>query len=253
MHIISKPIGNENTFYYKNFLILLVRRRYQRTIYLYVTKNNSIQVRCGLRTSLKEICHFIDHQHKWIQNELVSVYKEKLRFPQKKLLPGECFYFCGELKKLRYFKSSKISFETKDEFLNAYGPNLFLNEDKWYKQLKTFYQKSGASILKQKINTYSHKMKLFPTKVSFRCQKSLFGSCSEEGCISLNWSLVAAPHSIMNYIVIHELAHLKYMDHSKNFWKLVKQYDPHYLKSKQWLNNNKRYFEFIFEFNLKIN
>jgi predicted metal-dependent hydrolase len=70
------------------------------------------------------------------------------------------------------------------------------------------------------------------TKISVRNQKWRWGSCSPNGHICLNWRLVTMPDAVRDYVLIHELMHLKRMDHSPKFWKLVAQACPDYLQSR---------------------
>ena len=81
--------------------------------------------------------------------------------------------------------------------------------------------------------------------VSYRCQKTRWGSCNSRGRISLNWRLVVAPLSVMNYVVIHELSHLRYLDHSKRFWNFIGQYCPTYKKDRKWLSDHQYEMDFL--------
>ncbi len=71
-------------------------------------------------------------------------------------------------------------------------------------------------------------MNLYPKKVSFRKAKTRWGSCSSKDFISLNIALAALPRTLSDYIIIHELAHIKHKNHSKEFWALVKRHYPNY-------------------------
>lgn len=73
------------------------------------------------------------------------------------------------------------------------------------------------------------------TRVSVRNQRSRWGSCSRSGHICLNWRLIEMPDSIRDYVMLHELMHLKRMDHSPGFWKLVKQVCPSFEDARAWL------------------
>jgi len=73
------------------------------------------------------------------------------------------------------------------------------------------------------------------TKISVRNQKWRWGSCSPEGHICLNWRLVTMPDAVRDYVLIHELMHLKRMDHSPKFWKLVADACPDYRVHRQYL------------------
>jgi predicted metal-dependent hydrolase len=74
-------------------------------------------------------------------------------------------------------------------------------------------------------------------RISIRSQRSRWGSCSPNGHICLNWRLVLAPDWVRDYVLIHELMHLKRMDHSPKFWKLVEAACPEWRVARRWLKN----------------
>jgi predicted metal-dependent hydrolase len=76
------------------------------------------------------------------------------------------------------------------------------------------------------------------TGVSIRNQRTRWGSCGRDGRISLNWRLVLMPPSVRDYVLIHELMHLKRLDHSPAYWKLVAAACPGYREARQWLRLN---------------
>jgi predicted metal-dependent hydrolase len=81
------------------------------------------------------------------------------------------------------------------------------------------------------------------TRVSVRNQRWRWGSCSRVGHICLNWRLVTMPDAVRDYVLIHELMHLKRMDHSPTFWKLVAEACPDYQDARLWLRRASRTLE----------
>ena len=77
------------------------------------------------------------------------------------------------------------------------------------------------------------------TSVHIRNQKSRWGSCSPAGRICLNWRLVLMPDFVRDYVIVHELMHLRRLDHSRTFWKLVAAAFPDYDSARAWLRQNK--------------
>jgi len=75
-------------------------------------------------------------------------------------------------------------------------------------------------------------------RVTVRNQRSRWGSCSRHGTISLNWRLVQTPESVRDYIVLHELAHLREMNHSKRFWREVERICPGFMEAEKWLKEH---------------
>jgi predicted metal-dependent hydrolase len=78
---------------------------------------------------------------------------------------------------------------------------------------------------------------LIVSRISIRNQRSRWGSCSRAGHICLNWRLVTMPDDVRDYVLIHELMHLRRMDHSPKFWKLVAEACPGYKKARAWLRS----------------
>jgi predicted metal-dependent hydrolase len=73
------------------------------------------------------------------------------------------------------------------------------------------------------------------SRVSIRDQRSRWGSCGRDGHISLNWRLILMPGWVRDYVLIHELMHLKRLDHSAQFWRLVAAAFPNYQAARRWL------------------
>lgn len=96
----------------------------------------------------------------------------------------------------------------------------------------------ARSEFESKIDTWGQLMDLMPEKLRVADQRSRWGSCSSRKTLSLNWRLMMAPESVLDYIVIHELAHLKEMNHSSRFWQLVAQFCPEYRQAEKWLKEN---------------
>lgn len=80
-------------------------------------------------------------------------------------------------------------------------------------------------------------------RVSVRNQRSRWGSCSPSGHICLNWRLVLMPEAVREYVLIHELMHLRRLDHSRHFWRLVAHACPSYGDARRWLRQNRHLLE----------
>ena len=83
---------------------------------------------------------------------------------------------------------------------------------------------------------------LYVSRISVRNQRSRWGSCSPSGHICLNWRLVLMPDSVRDYVLIHELMHLRRLDHSRHFWRLVARACPEYENARQWLREHRYLF-----------
>ena len=84
----------------------------------------------------------------------------------------------------------------------------------------------------------AQKIGVNPSKVVIKKLKSRWGSATEDGTINLNIVLTNVPKKVADYIIVHELCHLKIKEHSFRFWNLVSKYDPNYRKNISWLDQN---------------
>ena len=94
-------------------------------------------------------------------------------------------------------------------------------------------------LINERVGHYSRVMGLVPKKVSVKEQRRRWGSCSSlTGAVHFNWRLVMAPPAVLDYVVVHELAHIKHPNHSRDFWALVAQYAPGCKACRKWLRIN---------------
>ncbi len=94
--------------------------------------------------------------------------------------------------------------------------------------LSTFYKQKTMEIVPIIIDKWALKMKLNPIKISFRKTKRRWGSCSAKNELSFTSSLAQLPLECIEYIIVHELSHIKYKHHKKDFWLLVEKFMPNY-------------------------
>jgi predicted metal-dependent hydrolase len=92
--------------------------------------------------------------------------------------------------------------------------------------LERWYRAQAAALIQEKTEKWGVRVGVNHNKVTIRGQKRRWASCSPRGNLSFNWKLVMAPEPIIDYVIIHELTHLKEMSHSKRFWQLVAEYCP---------------------------
>ena len=95
-----------------------------------------------------------------------------------------------------------------------------------------------AIIFTRKTEYYARIMGVTYGRISIREQKTRWGSCSSAGNLNYNWRLIFAPEEIVDYIVVHELAHRLEMNHSKAFYNIVESVLPDYRKAQKWLREN---------------
>jgi predicted metal-dependent hydrolase len=86
----------------------------------------------------------------------------------------------------------------------------------------------AKSIIPDKVEKFARIMNVYPTSIKITGAKTRFGSCSEKNALCFSWRVMCYPEKAIDYVVVHELAHILHHDHSKNFWATVEKYMPDY-------------------------
>ena len=97
---------------------------------------------------------------------------------------------------------------------------------------------AARELFEGRVRHWSGVMGVVPRRVFLKNQRTLWGSCSTRGNLNLNRALAAVPPEVLDYVVIHELAHLKEMNHSRRFWAVVEAWCPEQKRHRRWLRDN---------------
>ena len=108
------------------------------------------------------------------------------------------------------------------------------------RRVKKYTDEEFINIIKVSVDKYSSLMNLFPNKVKIKDMKYAWGSCTSNKNISFNSELIYFEKEIIEYVIVHELSHLKYMNHQKEFWNLVERYIPNHKYLRKELKMYKR-------------
>ena len=222
----------------------VARRSYQKRWKLWVHPSGKVRVTVNKKVSLKQVKRWLLSMQPWIEKGLANGEKLREKYPPKKYIDGENFPFIGKDYRLRINPALKTDVYGDIMEINLGVPvetSTALKQEK----LQMLYKKQARYLIPERLDYWSECMGLKYSRLSLRGQKTRWGSCSSRGEISLNWKLVAAPLEVLDYVVIHELAHLTHPNHSKEFWGLVEAYCPEYKGLKRWLRDNQYGFEFL--------
>lgn len=104
--------------------------------------------------------------------------------------------------------------------------------------LERWYRTQAAEMLNEKVDKQSSYMGVTYHRIYLKGQKTLWGSCSRKRNLNFNWRLLMTPEPIIDYVVVHELAHLKEMNHTRRFWQVVTEYCPGWKQHRKWLREH---------------
>jgi predicted metal-dependent hydrolase len=214
------------------FELKVKRYRASRSLKLRIVDDGSVLVTAHTLTPQFHIKKFINEHIDWINDNLAKVKRQNSHLTasrQSLLLRGQPYQFLLAV-------SSKKTVKISGSKMIVYSPNedhhiVRAVLEKWYKQKAKEYFGERIKLLGDLVDSDVR-------KVTIRSQRSRWGSCSSRQTISLNWRLILCPDWVSDYVIYHELAHLKQMNHSRKFWLLVESYFPKYSEAEQWLKTN---------------
>lgn len=113
-----------------------------------------------------------------------------------------------------------------------------MNKTKLSEKERLEYRKKARLLFRQRAEYYASVMGVTFNRIAIREQRTRWGSCSSKKNLNFNWKLLLAPPEVLDYVVVHELCHLKQMDHSRAFWAEVAAILPDYKERKKWLREH---------------
>lgn len=105
-------------------------------------------------------------------------------------------------------------------------------------RLEQWYRAQALKLIKERVDDLVTRLGLRYGRIIIRGQRTRWGSCSHRGNLSFNWRLMMTPEPVIDYVIIHEVAHLKEMNHTKRFWALVAEECPHWREQRKWLDDH---------------
>lgn len=247
-------MSDKESFLFSKWSVEVHRRAFRRSVSIYLYPHKPIKVMAGRGTSQKVIVDFLMTKKDWIEKTFEKFEAITEKFPEKKIKAYEEFPFLGLDRKLKVVitLNKKIFVSMTDENLllhiprNEWSANSLVQEHPTaLKEIRHFYKREAEKILLERVRHWSTQMNLFPSQVKFREQRTRWGSCSSKKIINLNWRLVVFPLDVVDYVIIHELAHLQHMDHSPRFWSLVEKYQESFKVQMKVLKESQYQVEFL--------
>ena len=213
-----------------------VVRSIRRTAALHII-GSDLQVRVPEYVGDERVAAFLQKKRRWIRSKVAEI---QLLPPQrtKELVSGESFAYLGRHYRLKVQEGHQVGVSLSGGYLKATIRPTEQDEHKTLKiqqYLQNWYRNKAQERLKEKTDRFAKQIGVSPAAVSVRNFKSRWGSCDKKGQVVFNWNIIKAPHSVVDYVVVHELCHLIHPNHSKEFWQVVSRFDSNYLEHRQWL------------------
>jgi len=198
-----------------------------RSVRIHVDSSGTVVVTTPMRFATARLPEYVEKARDWIEQRLSE---SKLK---PKLITDSRVYYYGEPHEI-------VITDKMDGEVRVYDGKILVSPlsnsasagklllEKWLKN-------RCAQYCIERLEQLAGKMKTSYNGVRFKQQKTCWGSCSSDKNLNFNWRLIHAPKEVIDYVMIHELAHITHMNHSRSFWDLVSKYDPDYPLHRGWL------------------
>lgn len=217
----------------------IVRTSRKKTVSFRI-KDGKVLVTAPNKLSDKIIAEMINKRSAWIEKNL-RILSERPTIEPKKYVNGEAFLYLGKSYALQFVEGNSIGVAIEGNCLNV-SANTTVPASKRQQHIKdlltAWYLDKAKDHFGVKTNEYAELLGLEPKSVIVKSYKARWGACSTKGDISYNWKLILSPPHIIDYVVVHELCHMKQHNHSPLFWKLVEDVIPDHKARRKWLRIN---------------
>ena|SRR2546426_890649 len=209
----------------------IIRSR-RRTIALVVGADATLTVRAPIQTPMDYIEDLVRRKLIWIRKKIAEA-EARPSIRRKRFVNGESFFYLGDPYRLRVVSDAKAPLVFQKEFVLAgeyqgQARKLLVN---WYKQ-------EARRKIPERVEWYARRCGMKIGSVKITNAEKRWGSCGKDSSVNFSWKLIIAPLHVLDYVVVHELAHILERNHSESFWRKVATMCPNYRSSIEWLRKN---------------
>jgi predicted metal-dependent hydrolase len=210
-------------------------RSTRKTIAIVIQADGRLIVRAPVKMPGHHIQEFVNNHTNWILKKKAQALAAP-RLIKKNFTNGERFLFVGKEYPLTVVTNQHAA-------LTFSGDRFHLAKNHLPKAREAFirwYKTQARDVISNQVDRQASRLALSFKYIRISSARTRWGSCSATGTLSFTWRLVLAPMEIIDYVVIHELIHLKIRNHSPKFWRRVAEVMPEYKRCVSWLRKNGR-------------
>lgn len=198
----------------------------RKSIGLMVTVDGRVVVTVPRGTTKANLARALEKHRAWIKTKVAE-----RQAAWDRLQEGEA-YFLGEPYRLAVLRGAPGAVSLNGNEIRVKVPD---GADLW-PRLAAWYREQALGLLKERVRYFGAHMSLETGPVELKAWKRRWGECHPDGRLKFNWRLIMLPPEVIDYVVVHELAHLKFPGHNPRFWGQVAALLPDYAARRRWLN-----------------
>lgn len=199
----------------------------RRTLAITVNAFGKVIVRAPLRASQKEIDYFVKKHESWILRKKETALASCICLPTQRL-NGYKLLLLGKYYEIVLYPQERVA-------LDHENCKLYLPEKNAEQRLVVWVKENALRILTKSVEEISARMGVKANSVAITGAKSFWGICTSKNDLRFCYRVLYAPRDVLEYVVVHELAHVTYKNHSSAFWREVEKYIPNWKEKRRWL------------------
>ena len=197
-----------------------------------------VKVSVPMTLSDSRIRNLVTKRTPWIKSKLQEQSDRPTILPRE-YVSGETVTYLGKNYRLKVLIGEQPSIKLRRGYVEATVTKTDIDTKNTIRSLlEHWYRSLAENLLGEKTVRLASVIGVNPASVTVKNYKSRWGSCSTKGDISYNWRIILAPHSIVDYVVVHELCHMLEHNHSSKYWKHVERHVPNWRECREWLKHN---------------
>lgn len=209
--------------------------RKRKTMQLKLESVSKIRILAPIGLSKQYIIEFIYERQAWICDKIQLLAKQA-QAKEIVITNGAMVYYLGEPYQVQVMVNKALHYpiiEIQQDRLIIKASDI--SQEFLRLSIKKWYQNKAMDLFIRRARVYAEQVGKSPVKIKLSNAMKRWGSCSSKGTALLNWRLIMAPIKVVDYIVVHELCHLVYLNHSRDYWNLVSKVMPDFKTRQQWL------------------
>ncbi len=212
-----------------------IKKSKRKTLSIYIERDGTVTVIAPENSTDKEIEEVIKKKEYQIYKSLAEWELTNSTKIEREFVNGQSYLYLG-----RNYRLEIVKEEQKKPLILKNGYFLLRKKDesKAKKLFIEFYKEKGLQKIVERVERYQKRINVNPKQIRIMELKNRWASCSEKGNLNFHWKCIMAPLDVLNYIVVHELAHLIHKKHIKAFWNEIDKMIPDYQKHMEWLRIN---------------
>lgn len=214
-----------------------IQKQNRKSLQISLMGPYELKLKIPRQFSLAKLEAFLQQQSTWIKQKNLCLIAARHQAPATDLSNDSLIPFMGFDYRLQISESRRkpsVMIQDKVILVNRY----MLQPGSLHTLLQSWYIQQAKAYLTLRTNYWCKQFGTTVGKITIKEQKTRWGSCSSLGNINYNWRIIMAPQPTIDYLIIHEVAHRLHLNHSPQFWQLVRTHCPDYELHKAWLKNN---------------